>query len=294
VVPQALMTAIVEVHTGLPWDWRIDRGRGSEKDHLLDMAPALPANALLLGDGNFVGFPIWSELDRNGKKFLIRVGGNVHLITRLWPDAETRYAGDIVYVWPKKRRDESPLMLRLIKVGRGRKAVYLLTNVLDAQQLSKRDAGKIYRKRWGAELFFRTLKCTLGYAKLQSRSGRRARTELEWAMIAMTIVTMMGIDSALRHGIDPGRLSPACLIRTLRAFLLRVDAESPSEGHAALVRGLVSDLKDNYRRRRPKRSRHRPRTRNTPKPLVLKPPKIRRATAEERQMAKQYSKQAAA
>lgn len=29
-VPQALMTTIVEVCTGLLWDWRIDRGRGSE------------------------------------------------------------------------------------------------------------------------------------------------------------------------------------------------------------------------------------------------------------------------
>jgi hypothetical protein len=288
------MTTIVEVHTGLPWDWRIDRGRGSEKDHLLQMASDLPDNALLLGDGNFVGFPIWSRLDSDGKPFLIRVGGNVRLITRLWPDAEARYEGNIVYVWPKKRRDESPLMLRLIKVGRGRKAVYLLTNVLDTKRLSRSDAGRIYRKRWGVELFFRTLKRTLGYHKLQSKSGRRARIELEWAMIAMTVATLMGIDAAFQYEIDPGRLSPARLSRTLRAFLLRGDVEIPSKGGAALVRGLVSDLKDNYHRRRPKRSRCHPKTRNTPKPLVLKPPRIRRATTEERQWARQYRKQTAA
>lgn len=293
-VPQALMTTIVEVHTGLPWDWRIDRGRGSEKGHLLQMASDLPDNALLLGDGNFVGFPIWSRLDGDGQGFLIRVGGNVRLITRLWPDAETRYEGDIVYVWPKKRRNESPLMLRLIKVGRGRKAVYLLTNVLDTKRLSRGDAGRIYRKRWGVELFFRTLKRTLGYHKLQSKSGRRARIELEWAMIAMTVATLMGIDAAFHYEIDPGRLSPARLIRTLRVFLLRGHVGIPSKGRAALVQGLVSDLKDNYHRRRPKSSRCRPKTRNTPKPLVLKPPKIRRATTEERQWARQYQKQTAA
>lgn len=293
-VPQALMTAIVEVNTGLPWDWRIDRGRGSEKGHLLDMTPDLPTQALLLGDGNFVGFPVWSGLDRQGKKFLIRVGGNVRLLTRLWPDVETRFDGDIVYVWPKKHRDQSPLMLRLIKVGLDRKAVYLLSNVLDAKQLPKRDASKIYQKRWGAELFFRTVKRTLGYYRLQSRSGRRARIELEWAMIAMTIATMMGIDAAFEHGMDPKRLSPAHLIRTLRTFLLRGDRLRPSEGHAALVYGLVSDLKDAYLRRGPKSSRHRPKTKNTPRPLVLKPPKIRRATAEEQRMARQYAKQVAA
>jgi len=289
-VPQALMTTIVEVQTGLLWDWRIDRGRGSEKGHLLEMAPDLPANALLLGDGNFVGFPIWSRLNGDGKPFLIRVGGNVRLITHLWPDAETRYEGDIVYVWPKKcqRGGLPPLMLRLIQVGSGRKAVYLLTNVLDNQQLSRRDAGEIYRQRWGAELFFRTLKRSLGYAKLQSRAGRRARIELEWALIAMMIMTMTGLDSASRRRIDPERLSPAHLIRTLRVSLLRGARKSPSKGRAALTRALVSDLKDNYDRRKPKRSRHRPQTKNTPKPLVLKPPKIRPATPEERDLAMQY------
>jgi hypothetical protein len=294
-VPQALMTTIVEVRTGLPWDWRIDRGRGSEKDHLVQMASDLPANALLLGDGNFVGFPIWSRLHGDGKDFLIRVGGNVHLITRLWPDAETRYERDIVYAWPKGRQSESPpLMLRLIKVGRGRKAVYLLTNVLDSKRLSQCDAGAIYRLRWGVELFFRTLKRTLGYAKLQSRAGRRARIELEWALITMMITTMMGIDAASQRRIDPGRLSPAHLIRTLRTFLLRDAGQNLSKGRAALPRALASSLKDNYRRRKPKRSRYRPQTKNTPKPLVLKPPQIRRATTKEQELARQYQRQTAA
>jgi hypothetical protein len=293
--PQALMTTIVDVQTGLLWDWRIDRGCGSEKDHLVQMAPDLPAKALLLGDGNFVGFPVWSQLHGHGKEFLIRVGGNVHLITRLWADAETRHQGHIVYAWPKNRQRKSPpLMLRLIKVGRGRKAVHLLTNVLDAKRLSRREAGEIYRQRWGVEVFFRTLKQTLGYVKLQSRSGRRALMELEWALITMTITTMMGIDSASRRRIDPRRLSPAHLIRTLRTFLLRGARRSPPKGRAALARDLACGLKDKYRRRKPKGSRHRPKTKNTPKPLILKPPKIRRATVKERRLAEQYRRKTAA
>lgn len=293
--PQALMTTIIEVSAGLLWDWRIDRGRGSEKGHLVQMASDLPANALLLGDGNFVGFPIWSQLHDDGKHFLIRVGGNVRLITRLWPDAETHYEGDIVYVWPKNRQEKSaPLMLRLIKVGRGRKAVHLLTNVLDAKRLSQEDAGEIYRQRWGVELFFRTLKRTLGFAKLQSRAGRRARIELEWAMITMMITTMMGIDSATRRRIDPGRVSPAHLIHTLRTLLLHNAGKNPKKERAALSRTLVSDLKDDYRRHKPKRSRHRPKTKNTPNPLILKPPQMRRATAKERGLAEQYRRQTAA
>ena len=143
-------------------------------------------------------------------------------------------------------------------------------------------------------MFFRALKRTLGYHKLQSRSGRRARIELEWAMITMMVVTMMGIGAAWQHRVDPRRLSPAQLISTIRIFLLRGDVGNPSEGRDSLTRGLVSELKDTYERHRPKKSRHRPKTRITPKPLVLKPPKIRRATPEERELARYYQKQTAA
>jgi hypothetical protein len=292
--PQALLTAIVEMGTGLLWDWRIDRGRGSEKGHLVRMAPNLPDNALLLGDGNFVGFPVWSRLNDCGKAFLIRVGGNVRLLTRLWPDAETHYDGDIVYVWPKCRQEQSPpLMLRLIKVGKGRKAVHLLTNVLDSRQLPRRDAGKAYRQRWGAELFFRTLKRSLGYHKLQSKAGRRARMELEWALIAMTVMTFMGLASAARRRIAPERLSPAHMLRTLRIALLRGVGKHLCRSCADLARALVAELQDTYERRKPKRSRHCPTTANTPNPY-LKPPKIRRATTEERRLARQYREQAVA
>lgn len=39
VFPQAFVTTVVEVHTGLPWDWRIGVAKASEKEHLVQMAP---------------------------------------------------------------------------------------------------------------------------------------------------------------------------------------------------------------------------------------------------------------
>jgi len=204
VFPQARVTAIVEVHTGLLWDWRIDRGDASEKHHLMDMSDALPHDALLLADGNFVGFPIWSKLHAQNKSILIRVGGNVRLLKRLWPEARTRREKDIVYVWPKKSREKvAPLKLWLIQVGSGCKAVYLLTNVLDSRRLSRRQAGAIYRERWGVELFYRTFKRTLGFAKLQSRSGRRAKIELEWGLVALGIATLLGVEALTPDAVLP-------------------------------------------------------------------------------------------
>lgn len=116
--PQAFITAIVEVHTGLLWDWRIDRARASEKRHLLEMTDDLPMGMLLLADGGFVGFELWSKLNDQKKSFLIRVGANVHLIHSLWPDARIERRKKIVYLWPKDhQKDAPPLRLRLIRIG---------------------------------------------------------------------------------------------------------------------------------------------------------------------------------
>ena len=290
VVPQALVTAITEVRTGLPWDWRIDRGRAAEKEHLIQMATALPKEALLLADSNFVGYPIWSQLNRLNKSFLIRVGGNVHLIAKLWPELHVRVEDRTVYAWPKTcQRTAGPLKLRLIRVGRGKKAVYLLTNVLESTRLTKKAAGEIYRLRWGVELFYRTMKRTFDYAKLRSKASRRARIEMEWALVTMTITTLIGIDVLTRRRLNPARLSPAQLLETLRTSLHRPATKTSRTALSQLRRNVAAGLKDTYQRRRSKKSRVRRHTKTTPTTHLLKPPLIRDATPNECRIARKIA-----
>jgi hypothetical protein len=282
--PQAFVTAIVEVRTGLLWDWRVDRGDASERAHLVDMVNELPGQSLLLADGNFVGYPIWQAIAHQRRDFLIRVGGNVHLLRKLWPDAAIEKQGDIVYVWPKTRQGQCPpLVLRLIRLGKGASRVYLLTNVLDKKRLSRRAAGKIYRLRWGAEVFYRTFKRTLGQVKLKSKIARRARVELEWALVACCIITLLGINAMCRRKADPRRISVAGVWRVLRKSLHQ--GKPGRDAGLRLRRALSRCLRDTYQRRGRKASRHRPRTKNTPKRHLLLPPKIRVATAKERRIA---------
>jgi hypothetical protein len=284
--PQAFITAVVEVHTKLLWDWRVDRGDADEKQHLVDMVGGLPANSLLLADGNFIGYRVWEALHRQGREFLIRVGGNVQLLRKLWPEAAIEKKGDIVYAWPKALQGKvPPLRLRLIRLGKKAQRVYLLTNVLEKRRLSERSACRIYRLRWGSEIFYRGFKRTLGFAKLKSKSGRRGRVELEWALVTCWIMTLMGIAATSRRKLDPRRISPAGLLEVLRRSLRQTPARGRS--HRSLQAALARCLKDDYQRRGPKASRHRPRTKNTPKAHVLKPPRLRLATARERRIARQ-------
>jgi hypothetical protein len=218
--PQAFITAIVEVHTKLLCNWCIDRGNASEMLHLVEMAKELPPNSLLLADGNFVGHGIWRALSMHNREFLIRVGGNVSLIRKLWPEADIKWKGNIVYAWPKElQRKVPPLRLRLIVLGKGSSQIYLLTNVLEQSRLSNKAAGKIYRLRWGAEIFYRGFKRTLGFYKLKSKTGRRSWVELEWALVACCIMTLMGITAVSRRRRDPRRVSHAELLEVLRRSL---------------------------------------------------------------------------
>lgn len=288
VVPQLRTTTIVEVQTGLPWDWRIGPARADERSHLQEMAPEIPDHALLVADGGFFGYATWSALQKEGKSFLIRVGGNVRLISDLFPEAHIEHQADAVYAWPKEhQRRVPPLRLRLIRVGSTKKPVYLLTNVLESTRLSKKAAGAIYRLRWGVELFYRTLKRTLGYVKLLSRSARRGRIELEWGLITATILALIGIWALCSRGADPRRLSPAGLLRVLRSALLRGVSAVCSEALEVLDRKLARAVKDDYHRRRPKGSRSNPVTTNTPAPTI-QPPNIRRATPEERRLVETH------
>ena len=290
--PQAFITAIAEVHTGLLWDWRLGRARASERQHLTEMIPDLPGDALLLADAGFVGLPIWEKLNTEGKHFLIRVGSNVHLLTDLWPHAEARVTHDIVYAWPQNARNTCPpLKLRLIKVGSGRQVVHLLTNVLEPTRLSRKAAGAIYRKCWGVELFYRTFKRTLGCAKLRSKAARRATIELEWALVTMTLMTLMGVDALVKRRRDPHRISHAQLLHILRTSL-RTPAWSHANTGCTLRRALGRCMKDAYTRRKPKHSRHRVITKNTPI-THLRPPNVRPATAKERKHAIEYANKAA-
>ena len=110
------------------WDCRQGPGNSSERTHLREMIPSLPASSLLVGDTGFGGFDLLWQLSKAKVMFLIRCGGNTTLLveeTRQW--IEERGECCYVYLWPKNRRRHKPLCLRLIVLKRGGKRVYLLT-----------------------------------------------------------------------------------------------------------------------------------------------------------------------
>jgi hypothetical protein len=254
--PQLWLTLLWHVGSGLPWAWRTGPSGANERDHLVAMVPELPAQALIVADAGFVGYEFWQTLLTAGHPFVIRVGANVRLLRQLgW----TREHAQVVYLWPDQaaQKRQPPLDLRMVVVHDGKHPVYLVTT-LPKTRLSDHQVATIYGARWGVEVFFRTFKQTFGCRKLRSRSAPNARLELEWSLVGLWCVCLLGSRALSESGQKPGRLSPAAAIhafqQTLRDY--RVRPETCAE---TLWTQLQLARLDDYRRRSSKTSRAYPR-----------------------------------
>lgn len=273
--PQLWLTLLWHVGSGLPWAWRTGPSGASERDHLVAMLPELPAHAVLVADAGFVGYEVWQTLLAAGHHFVIRVGANVRLLRQLgW----VREHAQVVYLWPDSaaRTHQLPLALRLVVVQDGKQPVYLVTD-LPKTRLSDRQVALIYGARWGVEVFFRTFKQTFGCRKLRSRAAANAQLELEWALVGVWSVCLLGARELYACGHDPTRLSPAAALhafhRTVRDY--RVRPETPAE---TLWTQLRRARLDDYPRHVPKTSRAYPHKKRRP-PIGI--PQIMPATEQQ-------------
>lgn len=282
-VPQQFLTTLIHLTTGLVWDFVVGSGLSSERDHLLQMLANLPVDALIVADAGFTGFAFLRWIMLSGRHVLIRAGSNVRLLRKLGFAIEER--GSTVYLWPQEhQQDHPPLVLRLIVLTDGRnRQMHLLSSVLDKQQLSEAEVSQLYTMRWGVELYYRALKQTLRRRKLCGGSPLVARAELNWSMIGLWLLTLMGSGAILRSGGPPGCLSVARALRLLRHATRRPTRRA---GTAGLERQLCQARLDCYTRQRSKAARdwaHRKKT------LPPGTPRARMATATEVARAQSFT-----
>jgi hypothetical protein len=282
--PQQLLTTLMHVGTGLLWAWRRGDAASSERGHLREMVGLLPAGSLLLADAGFTGYDLLDELGRRGIDFLIRVGSNVRLLEKLGYAVDE---GDgIVYLWPSRQQKQglNPLVLRLIVLQDERnRRIHLLTSVPQEDRLSDAQAGRLYRLRWGVELLYRALKQTLERRKMLSDSPRRAEVELDWTMVGLWLLGLLGLQAIQQQAQASSRWSVAATLRVIRLALDRGQATCRQHG---LQQSLAGCLKDCYERSSSRESRHR-KNKKTERPPGA--PKIRVADESEVLQAQRLS-----
>ena len=290
VTPQIWLTLLWHMGLRLPWCWKMGPSDSSEREHFREMLiqQSFPKNTLFCGDAGFTGYDFWKSIMDQAQHFLMRVGANVRLLTKLGYYARER--NGIVYVWPDSaaRKKQPPLILRLIHLKSERGDVYLLTNVLLSRRLSDALASRLYRLRWGIELQFRTLKQTFGRRTLRSRTPERAYAELEWSLMGLWMIHLFAVKEQVTVGEPPSETSVAMAIQVVRSILF-LWCEVPEEG-ADLWTQLQNAVIDRYERQSSKRGRYRPHKKDVPsagKPIIVV------ANGKRREQLEQYRQQVA-
>jgi hypothetical protein len=296
---QGLVVAAFALGRKVLWDWEWAAVEAGERKLALPLAARLPARSLVVTDAGFVGFEWLREVLRGGKHVLLRVGANC----RLWAEegCVTEWRDGEVLLWPEKQQEAPPLQLRLLKLervvcrkrkgGKRRKGrvpkqvVWLLTDVLREEDLSRQEAGEIFQRRWGGnEVGFRSWKRTLGAGKLLGRTPARAQREAELTLLGLQLLEVLVLRARARRQErrrekkERGRvLSVAGARRIWRWGRRSAVAGNSTRRFAAELSAAVVD---DYRRRKPKvksrwpeRKEHKspgnPKLRRLPKRLKL-------------------------
>ncbi len=235
-VPQAWLTTLWHVGTGLPWGWRSGPGDSAERQHLRELLAWLPESSLVTADAGYIGYDLCRAVVEAGNDFLLRVGGNAKLLKKL---GYAREAAGRVYLWPERaaKKRLPPIVLRLVVVRDAKSPVYLVTTVLSKQDLSDRQLIELYRQRWGIEVFYRGFKRTFARHKLHSASPENAMLELDWSLAALWAACLY---AKLRQGAE--------LTRTSVAGVLRVIRHAMRAANVPLRDGLAAALVDTYQR----------------------------------------------
>lgn len=162
------------------------------------------------------------------------------------------------------------LCLRAVRVdvrqrGFRTRRLVLITTLTDADTVSGADLADLYRRRWQAELYLRSIKQSLQMDILRGHSPEIVRKEL-WAhlLVYNLVRTIMG-HAARMEGIRPDEISFTGALQSINAFLPEMRAVATPEQAQVLWEVLlwavgthrVGDRPDRYEpravKRRPKK-----------------------------------------
>lgn len=285
VKPQIWFTLVWHMGLKLPWCWKTGPSNASERNHLVDLlhTQKFPKNTLFCGDAGFTGYEFWNDIIQQRHSFLIRVGANVRLLKGL---GHARQGDGIVCLWPNAsaRKKQPPIVVRLIEIKNELGSMYLVTNVLDERKLSIAALKRLYPLRWGIELHFRAVKQTYGRGNLRSRKACNAIVELEWSLIALTMIQLLCIREQVKVDIPPSQASVAQAIAAIRHAIHTWNEAVPIP--ESMTFQLREATKDNYKRTTSKTARYKPNFKD--KPSVSGPKTVKASEAQKKMFAELF------
>jgi hypothetical protein len=150
------------------------------------------------------------------------------------------------------------LRLRAVRVtvrqrGFRTKRLVLVTTLLDAKAVTREDLADLYRRRWQAELYLRSLKTTLKMDILRGKTPEMVRKEVWAHLLVYNAVRTLMAQAARAAAVRPDEVSFAGALQTVNAFLPNLRSAGTEEEAARLLAVLLGAIAQHRVGNRPDR-----------------------------------------
>jgi hypothetical protein len=270
---QARMVMLLFPFVRVPYRYELCPLDNGEVTIARRLAQHLCKDDLVLLDACFWSYGLFWDIQNRGAYFAIPLKGKKINLT----NGRRLSRHDQLTCWAPKdsrglwRKEGLPKSMKLRVVSYqipGFSAQKLLTNVLDDARISRDDwvrlatdcteKGKfqpgLYHRRWEIETSFRELKVDQGMnGHLRSRTPESIQFEVAGHVVLYLLVRWLMVEAALKHGVDPLRLS---FTHALRELLSMHDSIVIAKGRwvGVLLRRLLDRIAHHQVPYRPGRS----------------------------------------
>lgn len=187
---------------------------------------------IVLADRGFSGYGQLAALKQRGVDSLMRL----HQARKVdWRKGHRLGDRDRRVIWQKPWRQTSvfddaawkalpaELELRIVQITVGvpgfrTRQLSLVTTLLDLENHSAEELGRLYFRRWSVEVFYRDIKQTMGMDILRCRSPEMIDKELHMHAIAYNLIRALMADIAANYSTDIARLSFKGTLDALRQW----------------------------------------------------------------------------
>ena len=267
--PQARMVMLTLPRTRVPIAYEVSPLADSELTLAGKLLKHLQPNDLLLMDRGFTSYGFFQQIYAKKAFFGTRLKKNLR-----YKKLQQLGHKDWLIEWtPKDSRrqwKDLPRSMRLRVIHYqfpGFRASAIVTNVLDPKRLSREDwtrmalecddNGKwtpgLYHRRWEIETSFFELKVVLKTKSLRSRTVNSLEYELAGRIVYYLLLRWLIVEAAVKHGVDPLRISFTDAVRELEHMRAALITSSPAHTARVLLPRLLERIASHLVPHRPGR-----------------------------------------
>jgi IS4 transposase len=276
--PLARIVALISLCTGVVRDLATGPYVGKETGETAlfrALWARLEAGEIVVGDRYFASFFGIAGLKGRGVDSLFRMhqrrkcdfrrgrrlGVEDHVVTWTRPERPD-WMDEETYAQMPEQLSMRELRVKVAQPGFRVSEVVLVTTLLDGGAYTKAEVADLYLRRWGIELDFRSIKCSMNMDILRCMTPEMVRKEIWMHMLAYNLIRGVMARAAEAHEEEPRHLSFKGALQTMTAFqdaLRRATLEERSHLIREMLKAIAHHrVNDRPGRAEPRANKRRP------------------------------------